>query len=399
MAPLQNSQQIPFARPSLGAEEEEAVLRVMRSGWLTTAGETAAFEQEFAAFLGAPNALAVNSATSGLHLALEALGIGEGDRVAMSPYTFTSCAEVCRYCGAEPYFVDIREEGFLLDPLCLGEVLRRRDARDRAIKAVMPVHIAGESCDMERIGALAEEYELRVIEDAAHAFPVTNDGAALGTLGDVGVFSFYANKTITTGEGGMVVTADDSLAQRMRLMRMHGIDRDVWDRYRNPGKRWYYEVVEAGFKYNMPDILAAIGRVQLSRAQELKESRRRIAEAYLEGLGEREYLRLPLPEGDHAWHLFILCLNLEQLAIDRDDFISRLAQLGIGASVHYVPLHLMPYWRDHLGLTPQMFPNATRRFREVISLPIWPGMSETQVERVIEAVRSVGDSAYRGSSS
>lgn len=395
MVPLQNSQAIPFARPSLGPEEEEAVLRVMRSGWLTTAGEAAAFEEEFATFLPAPKALAVNSATSGLHLALEALGLGPGDRVAMSPFTFTSCAEVCRYCGAEPSFVDIGEESLLIDPVALEELLHRRDEQKGSIKAVMPVHLAGEPCDMAAIGALAKRYDLRVLEDAAHAFPVHGKEGALGTLGDVGVFSFYANKTITTGEGGMVVTGDKSLADRMRLMRMHGIDRDVWDRYRAPGKRWHYEVVEAGFKYNMPDLLAAIGRVQLSRAQELKESRRRIAATYLTRLADREYLRLPRPEGDHAWHLFIIRLVLEELSIDRDEFINRLAELGVGTSVHYIPLHLMPYWRNRLGLTPEMFPRATRRYREVVSLPIWPGMSEEQVERVAQAVRTVGDASYR----
>ncbi|MFW5975748.1 MAG: DegT/DnrJ/EryC1/StrS family aminotransferase [Alkalispirochaetaceae bacterium] len=396
MAPLQNSQAIPFARPSLGPEEEEAVLRVMRSGWLTTAGEAAAFEQEFSTFLNASHALAVNSATSGLHLALEALGVGQGDRVAMSPFTFTSCAEVCRYCGAEPFFVDIGEDSLLIDPNALEQRLRHGTGGEgERVKAVMPVHFAGEPCDMGAIGALARSRELRVVEDAAHAFPVSGEQGDVGTLGDVGVFSFYANKTITTGEGGMVITGDKSLADRMRLMRMHGIDRDVWDRYRSPGKRWYYEVVEAGFKYNMPDLLAAIGRVQLSRAEELKESRRRIAERYVARLADREYLRLPRPKGDHAWHLFVIRLVRKELSVDRDEFIRRLGELGIGASVHYLPLHLMPYWRNRLGLTPEMFPRATERYEEVVSLPIWPGMSEEQVERVVEAVRSVGDSAYR----
>jgi dTDP-4-amino-4,6-dideoxygalactose transaminase len=367
----------------------------MRSGWLTTAGEAAAFEDEFAEFLGVPFALAVNSATSGLHLALEALGVGGGDRVAMSPFTFTASAEVCRYCGAEPRFVDIGKDSFLMDPAALENALKEDTGSNDTIKAVMPVHIAGEACEMGRIGEIARRRRLRILEDAAHAFPVASESGPLGALGDVGVFSFYATKTITTGEGGMVVTSQEELAKRMRLMRMHGIDRDVWNRYRSNGHHWYYEVVEAGFKYNMPDILAAIGRVQLGRAGSLKDRRKRIAERYLTALADRDYLTLPRPQGDHAWHLFILRLNLKRLTIDRDEFMRRLRELGVGVSVHYVPLHLMPYWKRRLGLTPQMFPNATRRYREVVSLPIWPDMSDAQVERTVEAVRKVGDAAYR----
>ncbi|MFW6214457.1 MAG: DegT/DnrJ/EryC1/StrS family aminotransferase [Alkalispirochaetaceae bacterium] len=389
MVPLPDQEPIPFARPHLGAEEEAAVLRVLRSGWLTTAGEAAAFESEFAAHLGVPFAMATNSATSGLHLALEALGISPGQRVAMSPYTFTASAEVCRYCGAEPLFVDIGEEGFLIDPDAFDRIARSPEGGELA--AVMPVHIAGEPCDMVRIRETADACGLAVVEDAAHAFPLGTDLGPVGTLSDVGVFSFYANKTITTGEGGMVVTAHKELAERIRLMRMHGIDRDVWDRYRSRGAAWEYEVVEAGFKYNLPDILAAIGRVQLRRAVELKERRRRIAERYLDAFASRDYLILPRVAGDHAWHLFILRLRLEGLTIDRDGFIEELTALGIGSSVHYKPLHLMPYWRDRLTLTPEDFPNATRRFEEVVSLPLWPGMSEQQVDRTIEAVLTLGD--------
>ena len=371
------------------------MLRVMRSGWLTTAGEAGAFEREFAERTGAAHALAVNSATSGLHLALEALGIGKGDRVAMSPYTFTASAEVCRYCGAEPHFVDIEEDGFLIDPEALESATAKDSNESRSIKGVMPIHIAGEGCDMASIRRIAGERDLFIVEDAAHAFPVRSGDATLGTQGDVGVFSFYATKTITTGEGGMVVTNDEGRAHRMRLMRMHGIDREVWDRYREPGKQWYYEVVEAGFKYNMPDLLAAIGRVQLRRAEELKRRREQIARHYLAGLSDREYLILPKWKDEHAWHLFVLRLKLEELSIGRNEFISRLGAAGIGASVHYRPLHLMPYWRERLGLRPEMFPNATRRYEEVVSLPIWPGMGESAVERIIENVKAICDAARR----
>ena len=390
MTPLPEQEPIPFARPSLGPEEEEAVLKVMRSGWLTTAGEARAFEAEFAEYLGIPYALAVNSATSGLHLALEAFGVGPGDRIAMSPYTFTASAEVCRYCGAEPYFVDIEADGFLLDPERLA------NADPSGLRGVMPIHIAGEACNMEAIRAIARERELRIVEDAAHAFPVRTEAGYVGTLGDVGVFSFYATKTITTGEGGMVVTSDERTANRMRLMRTHGIDREVWDRYRGAGKPWYYEVVEAGFKYNMPDLLAAIGRVQLRRAERLKAERRAIAERYRNAFADRDYLTIQQENGDHSRHLFILRLNLEKLTLDRERFIAGLAARGVGTSVHYVPLHLMPYWRERLSLEPEMFPEATRRYREVVSLPIWPGMREDQVERTIAAVLEVGDHGYKG---
>jgi dTDP-4-amino-4,6-dideoxygalactose transaminase len=377
---------IPFARPSLGAEEERAVIAVLRSGWLTTAGEAKAFEEEFAAAVGAPHALAVNSATAGLHLALESLGIGPGDRVLTTPYTFTATAETARYLGAEPVFADIDPRSLNLDPLEAEKALKK----DPAIKAIVPVHVGGLACDMEALCELARRYGAAVVEDAAHAFPARIGERHLGLWGDVGVFSFYATKTITTGEGGMIVTENEELARRMSIMRLHGIDREVWDRYRTVGSSWRYAVVEAGYKYNLPDLAAAIGRAQLKKAESFRERRREIAGRYLEAFADCDFLHLPADDPEHAWHLFIIRLDGQKLALERDGFAAGLQEAGIGTSVHYLPLHMMPYYRQRYGLSPEDFPRARNAYLQALSLPIYPGLSDEQVERVVEAVRSLG---------
>ncbi|HUX12372.1 MAG TPA: DegT/DnrJ/EryC1/StrS family aminotransferase, partial [Spirochaetia bacterium] len=322
---------IPFAKPSIGPREEDAVMRVLRSGWLTTGAETRSFEEEFRSAVGAKHALAVNSATAGLHLAVDAAGIGAGDRVAMSPYTFASTAEVVRYVGADPLFVDIARDSYNVDANRLADAL----GREGRIRAVIPVHIAGDPCDMDRIIALAREYKLPVIEDAAHGFPAKSGDRILGTLGAVGVYSFYATKTITTGEGGMIVTDDDGLARRMSTMRLHGIDREIWDRYSTRGASWRYEVVEPGYKYNMTDIAAAMGRVQLARTDEFHRRRIAIATRYDDAFAGRDYLRLPPRHDDHSWHLYIIRVVSDRLSISRDEFIEELAEAGIGTSVHF----------------------------------------------------------------
>jgi dTDP-4-amino-4,6-dideoxygalactose transaminase len=399
---------IPFARPFVGPEEEAAVLRVLRSGWLTTGKEALAFEEEFAAFLSfreqdAPDprfprdaldprksglrCLAVNSATSGLHLALAACGVGPGDQVLVPSYTFTSTAEVVRYVGADPVFVDVVPGGFHLDPQALEKALAKISP-GRAT-AVIPVHYGGLPCDMPRIRAIAERFGLRVIEDAAHAFPSWTAEGYAGTLGDIGVFSFYATKTITTGEGGMVVTAEGDLAERIARLRCHGIDRSVWARYSDPRSSWYYEVVEAGYKYNLPDLLAALGRVQLSRAEALLALRETIAARYDRAFAGDERFALPPTAPGNARHLYPLGLNLEHLSLSRDEIILRLQERGIGVSVHFIPLHTMPYYRERYGLKPEDFPESLKTFRRVISLPIWPGMEEALVDRVITVVKEV----------
>ena len=382
---------IPFARPSIDEREEAAVLRVLRSGWLTTASECQAFEREFSAAVGAQHAIAVNSGTAGLHLALEAFGVSRGDRVVTTPYTFTASAEVIRYLDADPLFVDVREDDLNLDPDELHRVLRD----DPGITAVIPVHIGGHSCRMDEITEHCARAGARVVEDAAHAFPGTFAGRPLGTIGEAGVFSFYATKTLTTGEGGMIVTDDDALARRMSIMRLHGIDREVWDRYTSSRPSWEYQVVEAGYKYNMPDILAAIGRVQLEKSASSTRRRREIAGAYLSGLTGRDYLRLPNASNESSWHLFIIRIDPERLTIDRDEFIRRLAECGIGTSVHYIPLHVMPYYRDRYGLRAEDFPVSLKAYQTAISLPIYPGLHEESVQRVIREVIRIGDDTLR----
>ncbi|MDR0525414.1 MAG: DegT/DnrJ/EryC1/StrS aminotransferase family protein, partial [Spirochaetaceae bacterium] len=392
-------EKIPFSRPYIRAEEEEAVLRVLRSGWLTTAQETLAFEREFAAFFeadaGPLTALAVNSATSGLHLALEACGIGPGDIVLVPSYTFTSTAEVIRYLGAEPVFIDVGAGTFHLDPAEMEKTLERLARGRRAYafprgeagpagiaKAVMPVHYGGLACDPE-VFAVARRYNLKVIEDAAHAFPCrTAEGAWAGTIGSAGVFSFYATKTITTGEGGMILTRNPEIAERVRIMRSHGIDRTVWNRYTDAKASWYYEVIEAGYKYNLPDLLSALGRVQLGRAEALRKLRCEMAARYDEAFKDWGYFSLPPTAPGSARHLYPLRLNLDRLSISRNAFIEELQSAGIGVSVHFIPLHTMPYYRRQYLLEDGDFPGSMDAFSRVISLPLWPGMSSDQLERV-----------------
>ncbi len=382
---------IPFARPALGPEEEAAVVSVLRSGWLTTGAEAKAFEAEMADMVGVSHALAVSSATAGLHLALEALGVGAGDLVATTPYTFTATAEVARYLGADPLFVDIEADGFNIDPDALDRAVDQHGGR---VRAIVPVHLAGEPCEMRRIRRTAKRCGAAVVEDAAHAFPVVTEDGYLGTVGDAGVYSFYANKTITTGEGGMILTNRDDVAQRAGVMRLHGIDREAWDRYTATRPSWAYAVVEAGYKYNMPDLAASIGRVQLTKAEGFLRERTRIAAAYHEGLADCSFLTLPRFSREHAWHLFIIRLNPQRLSIDRDTFIRALYHAGIGASVHYIPLHLMPYYQRRYGYAPEDYPNAAAAYRSCVSLPVYPGLSDDAVERVIRAVRNIGERNY-----
>jgi dTDP-4-amino-4,6-dideoxygalactose transaminase len=415
---------IPFARPFIGTEEEEAALRVLRSGWLTTGAETLAFEREFAAFLrGAgpggdtpaapPYALAVNSATSGLHLALEACGIKAGDLVLVPSYTFTSTAEVVRYLGAEPVFVDVCPGGFHLDPQALENTLERlvrglpaypprpghraAGSREQGFgpqglpRAVIPVHYGGLPCDMQAILAISRRRGLKVVEDAAHAFPSRlEDGSFAGTLADAGVFSFYATKTITTGEGGMVVCGDKKIADRVSIMRSHGIDRSIWNRYTDPKASWHYEVVEAGYKYNLPDLLGAIGRVQLSRAWDLLKKRQAIAARYDQAFGGDDAFILPPTGPGDARHLYPLRINTQKTALSRDGFIRQLNRRGVGASVHFIPLHTMPYYKKRYDLRDEDFPESLNSFSCLISLPIWPGMTESQIHRVITVVKTAG---------
>jgi dTDP-4-amino-4,6-dideoxygalactose transaminase len=388
---------LPFALHDIGEEEIQEVVDTLRSNWITTGPKVALFEEAFGKQVGSTYALAVNSGTAGLHLALEAVGVRPDDLVITTPYTFTATAEVIRYLGADPVFVDIRPDTYLIDPNKLrefcaqqcemreGALAHRKDGR--RVSAIIPVHIAGLSCDMDAICSIAKEYNLKVVEDAAHSFPAHYKGRQIGTIGDATVFSFYATKTITTGEGGMVTTDSEEIARRIRTMRLHGINRDVWTRYQSRGPNWYYEVVEPGFKYNMTDIQASIGIHQLRKAFAFLEKRRVIAQRYTGALAGLSGIELPKgTEGNgHALHLYIVQVCSSK--IGRDSFIQRLAEKGIGTSVHFIPLHIQPYYRERYGFQPETFPNAYRVYLQAVSLPIYTKMTDGDTERVIQAVR------------
>jgi len=387
-----NTDFIPFSKPSTGVEEENAAIRVIRSGWLTSGIEVKEFEKEFAAFVGAKHALAVNSATAGLHLALEAMDIKKGDLVVTPSYTFTATSEVIRYLGADPVFVDIEEDSWNIDPEKLEEAIIRNNGK---IRAIMPVHLGGQQCRMGEICDIAEKYGLKILEDAAHSFPVDTDHGYSGTIGDAGVYSFYANKTITTGEGGMVVTDNDDIARRISVMRLHGIDRDVWNRYTSSEGSWKYAVVAAGFKYNMTDIAAAIGREQLKKAELFFTDRKEIAAKYSENLKDSDFLSIPPDSNYHSWHLYIIRILESKLTISRDRFIEELKKEGIGTSVHYIPLHIMPYYRDLYSFKENDFPETLKKYNQSISIPIFPGMTKKQVERVISSIKKIGEEFRR----
>ena len=385
---------IPFALPDIGDDEIAEVVDTLKSGWITTGPKTRRFEEDFSAFLGAANraepslhAMAVNSATAGLHLALEALGIGPGDEVITTTHTFTATAEVVRYLGADVVLVDIDPATLCIDVAAVEAAITPRT------KAVMPVHYAGLAADMAALLPLARRHGLKVVEDAAHALPTTCGGRLVGTLAsDATVFSFYANKTMTTGEGGMVVTRDAELAKRIQVMRLHGINRDAFDRFTAKVPSWYYEVTAPGFKYNLTDIASAIGIHQLKRARSFQCARADIATRYDAAFADLPVITPPQPwPGDaHAWHLYVLRLA-DDATLTRDELIDGLYAAGIGCSVHYIPLHLQPYWRDRYQLQPQQFPHSQRAYERMLSLPLYTRMGPAEVQRVIDAVRSLLD--------
>ena len=379
---------LPFAAPSIGEEEIAEVLDTLRSGWLTSGPKVKRFEEEFAARVGAKHAVAVNSCTAALHLALEAGGVGEGDEVLTTPMTFAATGEVIRYLGATPVLVDIDPVTMNIDPAKLAEAAKKA----WRAKSVIPVHIGGLMCDMDPILAIAREHGISVVEDAAHTFPSTYKGRMVGTIGNVTCFSFYSTNTITTGEGGMATTDDETLADRMRMMSLHGISKNAWTRYTAAGT-WKYEILFPGFKYNMPDMAAALGLAQLRKADQFHQRRTAIARRYTEAFNTlAEFLEAPpdAPAGDvHSWHLYVLRLRLSRLAIGRDEFIEELKRANIGVSVHFIPLHLHPYYQQTFGYVPDDFPNANQSFLRSISLPIYPKMTDDDVESVIAAVRAI----------
>ncbi|SHJ29006.1 DegT/DnrJ/EryC1/StrS family aminotransferase [Halodesulfovibrio aestuarii] len=377
---------LPFALPEIGEEEINEVVECLRSGWITTGSRAKQFEQEFADYLGNNvQALAVNSATSGLHLALEALGVREGDEVILPSYTFTSTAEVVRYLGATPVIVDVDESTFNISVEAIKAAITPNT------KAVMPVHFAGLACDMEAIIQLAREHNLFVVEDAAHAFPSTSGGSLVGALGtDATVFSFYANKTMTTAEGGMLVSKRSDVIERAKIMRLHGISRDAFDRYRSEAPSWFYEVVEPGYKYNMPDVCAAIGIHQLRKIDRFQKKRQELAVRYDSLLKSFPVVIPPkaVPGDKHAYHLYPIRIK-EEAGISRDEFIQEMSKQKIGCSVHFIPLHRQPVWRDGYKLTREDFSVAERLFNSEVSIPLYTKMRETDQLRVVDAMKKV----------
>lgn len=375
---------LPFALPDIGPREKAAVAEVLDSGWITTGPRTKRFEGEFATRVGAPHAVALNSCTAALHLALEAIGVGPGDEVVAPTMTFAATGEVVRYLGAKPVLVDVHAADHNMDPAAFEKVITART------KAVIPVHYAGKACGIDELIRIAHARGITVIEDAAHAFPTRVADRMIGSIGDITCFSFYATKTLTTGEGGMLTTARDDWADRVRVMSLHGISKDAWKRYTAEGS-WYYEIVAPGYKYNLTDIASALGLVQLERADELLVRRRAIARRYLEAFASCDAIET-LDHGDfdaHAWHLFVIRLRPDTLTIDRNAFIERLRAAGIGTSVHFIPLHLHPYYRDTFGYGPEDLPVAHDCYRRLISLPIYPRMTDADVGRVIDAVLGI----------
>lgn len=375
---------LPFHSPVIGEREIAAVVDVLKSGWLTTGAKVREFERDFCQFIGCGHAVAVNSGTAALHLALAAIGIEPGDEVILPTMTFAATAEVVLYFGAKPVLVDCEPDTLNMDPSGLAAALTSKT------RAIIPVHFGGQSCDMERILAFAREHDVRVIEDAAHALPSVFHGRRVGTIGDITCFSFYATKTITTGEGGMATTENPQWAEKMRMLSLHGISHDAWNRYSAEGS-WYYEILSPGFKYNLTDIAACLGVEQLKQCNEFYQRRQRIAAVYDKGFADLPEIQIPVcrPDVQHAWHLYVIQLQLERLRIDRRDFVEALREKNIGTSVHFIPLHRHPYYRNTFGYGPEDFSNASAVFERIVSLPIYPKMSDEDAGDVISAVRSI----------
>jgi dTDP-4-amino-4,6-dideoxygalactose transaminase len=375
---------VPFHRASIGRQEIDAVVDVLQSGWLTTGLRTKQFESEFARFIGATYPVAVSSCTAALHLALAAIGITEGDEVIVPTMTFSSTSQVVLYFKAKPVLVDSKHDSFHLDPEKIEQAITPRT------RAILPVHYAGIPCDMDQILDVARNYDLKVIEDAAHALPARYRGRLVGTFGDLACFSFYATKTVTTGEGGMVVTENQEYADRARMLSSHGISRDAWKRYTAEGT-WRYDILDIGYKYNMTDLAAALGLVQLAKCEEMRAQRAMVAERYTQALASHVAFAAPQIPGhiEHAWHLYVMKVNQSALRISRDRVIEELKRRGIGTSVHYIPLHLHPLYQNRLGYRNGQFPHAEKHFECAISLPIYPGMTLAETDRVIAALHDI----------
>ena len=408
---------VPFHRAAITKDEEDAVLEVLRSGWLTTGKYALEFEKKFSTAVsdtekmkearralslsdGDIISLAVNSNTSGIILAMEACGVREGTAVITTPYTFVSTAACARHLNADVFFADVEKDTYSIDPDKIEEILKKHAD---IVQAIVPVHIAGNICNMKRIMELAAKYstpehKIRVIEDAAHSFPSPTSLGYAGTIGDAGVFSFYVTKTITTAEGGMVCTRDTALARRMTVMRMHGMDRTTWDRYTSPRASWEYDIVAPGYKFNLPDVLAAIGCCQVTRAQLFYEQRKHIVDIYNNAFSKLDFIKLP-PDGEgNSWHLYLMRIIPEKLKITREEFAKKMQEAGLGISVHFIPIFHFTYWKElYPDFTAENFPNAERQYSTTISIPLYPDMTEEQAQLVIDTVTQIGNENRRES--
>ena len=416
---------VPFHKAAITKDEENAVLDVLRSGWLTTGKYALEFEKKFSASVSdtkqmAENrknanlptdeviCLAVNSNTSGMILAMEACGVCQGTAVITTPYTFVSTATCARHLNADVFFADIEKDTYNIDPDKIEEILKKDAAPGgvdgkgaHRVRAIVPVHIAGNVCNMARIMQLAQKYstpenKIRVIEDAAHSYPSPTELGFAGTIADAGVFSFYVTKTITTAEGGMVCTRDKDLARRMTVMRMHGMDRTTWDRYTSPRASWEYDIIAPGYKFNLPDVLAALGCCQVERAQLFYQKRKRIVEKYNQAFSKLDFIKLPPDAQGNSWHLYLMRIIPEKLKITREEFAKQMQQAGLGISVHFIPIFHFTYWQKlYPDFTAQNFPNAECQYSTTISIPLFPDMTDEQAELVISTVTKIGNENRR----
>ena len=401
----ENKIKVPFHKAAITKAEEKAVLAVLRSGWLTTGKYALEFEKKFSALVSQGDegtdrepviSLAVNSNTSGMILAMEACGVREGTYVITTPYTFVSTATCARHLGADVLFADIEKDTYSIDPDNIEKILQDAAATGKTVKAIVPVHIAGNICNMERIVELAKKYsttanKISVIEDAAHSFPSPTKLGYAGTIGDAGVFSFYVTKTITTAEGGMVCTRNSELARRMTVMRMHGMDRTTWDRYTSPRASWEYDIIAPGYKFNLPDVLAAIGTCQVDRAWKFYEQRKAIVDMYNKAFAGFDFIELPPDGPGNSWHLYLMRIVPDKLKITREQFAKKMQESGLGISVHFIPIFHFTYWRElYPDFTAQNYPNAENQYNRTISIPLYPDMTKHQAELVIETVKKIG---------
>ena len=376
---------IPFHRPNLPESLDDIYRDSIRSGWLTTGSQVQDFETKLAQYLDAEHVVAVNSCTAALHLALVAKGFSKGDKYIAPTYTFASTVECGEYLGMEPILVDCEKDGFLIDLNQVEDILKK----ESGVKAVLPVHYAGEPVDMRHLFELAEKFGVFIMEDAAHALETESNAGKVGNTDYAAAFSFYANKNMTTGgEGGALATNDSKLADKVKKLSLHGITKDGWNRFKTQGS-WEYDINELGFKYNLSDLAASFGLWQMEQLEDWQKRRFDIVNKYIQGLGSIDGLILPELKNGHAWHLFVIQLKNEHWTISRNEFIEKMNGKGIGLAVHYKPIHALSYYRENYDLDPNQFPRANSLFNSVITLPLYPRLTDAEVDYIIHSIQEV----------